>query len=128
MAEYIDREAFLAAKREQYCKDCERRKGMKNGKVKMLYEIGDAPCRACGINDVLDDVEDFPAADVAPVRHGRWVDDKGNLVPWDEMNKNCPLDSAYCSVCGEWLTASDEYPAIGNYCPNCGARMDGDGE
>lgn len=64
MAEYIEREAFLASMRNLYCKDCNRRKGMKNGKLKTLYEIGEAPCRACGIDDVLSDVEDFPAADV----------------------------------------------------------------
>ena len=67
MAEYIEREAFLEQKREQYCKDCARRKGMRNGKYKTLYEIGEAPCRACEIDDVLNDVEDFPAADVWPV-------------------------------------------------------------
>lgn len=65
----------------------------------------------------------LPAADVRPVVRGKWVDDKGNRIPWDETNKNCPSHSAYCSVCGEWLTASDEYPVIGNYCPNCGAKM-----
>lgn len=112
MDEYIDREAFLAAKREQYCKDCERRKGIKNGKVKILYEIGDAPCRACGINDVLDDVEDFPAADVAPVRHGRWK-------PGD-----MPTYGGYkCSVCGGNTVL---YKAT--YCPHCGALMDKDGD
>ena len=67
MAEYIDRDAFIAQKRELYCKDCDRRKGMKNGKYRILYDIGDVPCRACGIEDVLSDVEDFPAADVQPV-------------------------------------------------------------
>lgn len=65
--EYIEREAFLTQKREQYCKDCSRRKGMRNGKYKTLYEIGEAPCRSCRIDDVLNDVEDFPAADVRPV-------------------------------------------------------------
>ena len=65
--EYIEREAFLEQKREQYCKDCARRKGMRNGKYKTLYEIGEAPCRACGIDDLLNDVEDFPTADVRPV-------------------------------------------------------------
>lgn len=67
MAEYIEREAFLEQKREHYCNNCARRKGMRNGKYKTLYEIGEAPCRACEINDVLNDVEDFPAADVRPV-------------------------------------------------------------
>ena len=67
---YIEREAFLEQKREQYCKDCTRRKGMRNGKYKTLYEIGEAPCRACGIDDMLNNVEDFPAADVRPVPEG----------------------------------------------------------
>lgn len=65
--EYIERERFLAEQRHLYCENCARRKGMKNGKMRFVYEIGDAPCRACGIGDVLDDVEDFPAADVRPV-------------------------------------------------------------
>ena len=68
MSEYISREAFVEQKRKQYCEDCDRRKGMKNGKYKTLYEIGEAPCRACGIDDMLNDVEDFPAADVASGR------------------------------------------------------------
>lgn len=64
MPEYIDRDFFLSCKRNQYCMNCERRK---NSKGKFVYAIGDAPCRACGIGDVLDDVEDFPAADVVEV-------------------------------------------------------------
>ena len=62
--EYIEREAFLAEQRHLYCENCARRK---NGKGKFVYEIGDTPCRACDIGDVLDAVEDFPAADVRPV-------------------------------------------------------------
>lgn len=67
MAEYIDREAFVKEQRHLYCENCARRKGMKNGKMRFVYEIGDAPCRACGYGDVLDDLEDYPAADVRPV-------------------------------------------------------------
>ena len=65
------------------------------------------------------------AADVVEMRHGRWVNENKNPVPWDECNSKCPSHSAYCSECGEWLTASDEYPVTGLYCPNCGALMDG---
>lgn len=64
MSEYINREEFLESKIDHYCHDCSRRK---NRKGEMVYEIGDAPCRACGIGDVLDDVIDFPAADVVEV-------------------------------------------------------------
>lgn len=76
MAEYIEREAFIEAKRKQYCADCDRRKGMKNGKMRFCYEIGDAPCRACDIDDMLNYVEDFPAADVVEVK----LLDDGTLI------------------------------------------------
>lgn len=56
----IDRDEFIAEQRHLYCENCERRKGMKNGKMKFVYDIGDAPCRACGYGDVLDDIDDAP--------------------------------------------------------------------
>lgn len=76
-----------------------------------------------GWNACLNNIKAIPAADVRPVVRGKWVDNKGSPVPWDKMNKNCPSHGAYCSVCGDWLTASDEYSVIGNFCPNCGADM-----
>ncbi len=46
---------------------------------------------------------------VAPVVHGEWVNIQGGF--WRVGT---------CSVCGE------HYPTGGsNYCPNCGAKMDG---
>lgn len=119
MAEYIEREAFIADQRRIYCENCDRRKGVKNGKVKFVYAIGDAPCRACDIGDMLDSVEDYPAADVAPVVHGKW---KNN----------------HCSVCGMIPMGEEIWDACEfcpprfeffmNYCPNCGALMDKDGD
>ncbi len=103
MAEYIEREAAI-------------KEFSNNGSI---FVYGKQQCKA-----IVSRLNDIPASDVAPVRHGKWVDDKGNLVPWDEKNKNCPSNSAFCSVCGDWLTASDEYPTIGKFCPNCGAKMD----
>lgn len=47
----------------------------------------------------------FPAADVAPVVRGHKVDDGGFY--------------ARCSQCDGVL------PLCANYCPNCGAKMDG---
>lgn len=64
MDDYISREAFIEQKRKLYCENCSRRK---DSKGKTVYEIGDAPCRSCGIGDVLDDLDDFPASDVRPV-------------------------------------------------------------
>ena len=48
MAEYIEREAFIESQQHLYCENCARRK---DGKGKFVYDIGDAPCRACGIMD-----------------------------------------------------------------------------
>lgn len=58
--------------------------------------------------DAIYVLDDIPAADVAPVRHGRWVD---NGIP-DSMLSGC-------SVCGFTCGSSSFF-----YCPNCGAKMD----
>ena len=52
---------------------------------------------------------------------GEWIDIEGEKVPVDKYGQ--PFGWAMCSACGEYLTASDEYPCIGHFCPNCGAPM-----
>ena len=97
-------------------------------KVNMDTYYGFTAAVQFGVDHAIQCIKEAPAADVAEVRHGRWVDKNKNPVPWDECNSKCPSHSAYCSECGEWLTASDEYPGTGLYCPNCGALMDKEGE
>lgn len=59
-----------------------------------------------------DDYSNIPAADVVPVRHGRWI-------PSDYTGDCCYT----CSECG---FVRDAYLLdIGNYCPACGTLMDG---
>ena len=74
---------------------------------------------ACKICDV---VADMPAADVQPVKHGKWeeVTDYGG---WGDTHYRC-------SVCGEEWYLEDGKPKDNNmnFCPRCGARMDGDSE
>ena len=68
------------------------------------------------------DIENFPNADVAPVRHGRWI-------PLTE----CANEGVYCSICKKKVWKSDYAQCSkksrnkleSNYCPNCGAKMDG---
>lgn len=71
-----------------------------------------------------------PAADVAPVVHGRWtaqcvveLDGGWTLedVPYNEYQHSNPI----CSVCRKTalLDGGEDYVAS-PYCPNCGARMD----
>lgn len=51
---------------------------------------------------------------------GEWIAD-GEKVQVDE--NGCPRDWAKCSVCGEYLTASEEYDCTGHFCPACGSPM-----
>lgn len=79
---------------------------------------GDDTIRADTILDAISMVEDSPAADVEPVRHGHWVTEK------EAEDKDDYLLRDTCSVCGhcDWDCIESAYF---NYCPNCGARMDG---
>lgn len=66
-------------------------------------------------------IRNAPAADVAPVRHGRWVlgtVEPGYLTP----GGNRPW---ICSECKQVISWSLGRP-YENYCPNCGAKMYGD--
>ena len=93
MADYIDKQAFL-----DYMKKTDR------------------------YFNVKFDIENFPNADVAPVRHGRWI-------PLTE----CANEGVYCSICKKKVWKSDYAQCSkksrnkleSNYCPNCGAKMDG---
>lgn len=62
--------------------------------------------------DVRRLLADIPAADVAPVRHGHWID---GFIP-DSM-------LCGCSECGFTCGAHSFL-----YCPSCGAKMDGETE
>ena len=61
---------------------------------------------------VISDIKGMKAADVAPVRHGRW--EPGNpICPVCGENKFKDLDA---DIWCDWLP---------DFCPNCGAKMDG---
>ena len=66
----------------------------------------------------------YTAADVRPVVRGKWIsNDDGETII--KLKYGEPQGSCFCSVCHEWLVASDEYDVKGNFCPNCGADMRG---
>ena len=62
-----------------------------------------------------------PTREQVEKMRGEWIDIEGEKVPVDKYGQ--PFGWAQCSACGEYLTASDEYPCIGHFCPNCGAPM-----
>ena len=81
MAEYINRGTFKESVEERYCKPCKAEGKDHNG----------CWCRACWVDDMLDEVDCFQPADVAPVVHGRWIftkrhlwykDENGNIDEW----------------------------------------------
>ena len=105
MAEYIEREAISFPA---------------NAKPNANGEFSDFDC---GYNSCLSKMKtriaNTPAADVAPVRHGRWV--------WDNY-----LYDFSCSVCGDspnfaiHLGEDAFMKPTKKYCPNCGAKMEMD--
>jgi predicted RNA-binding Zn-ribbon protein involved in translation (DUF1610 family) len=89
MAEHVEREKLLTDICDDMC-------GLKYTGV----------CENCRVVALI---ADAPAADVAPVVHGRWVDAGRGIKA--------------CSNCNHGIK---EHMACANhYCPNCGAKMDG---
>lgn len=86
---------------------CEKDKEV-NG-LTALFQVGDA-------------IMDCPTADVVEVRHGHWE------VCSDEY-EICASEFV-CSVCKESFCSSEltdeQFFEMMQYCPHCGARMDGD--
>lgn len=57
----------------------------------------------------------IPAADVAPVRHGHWIEEY-----------DCGYITPHCSECGETALTKEEtsYDYVySSYCPHCGAKL-----
>lgn len=71
--------------------------------AKIIGNIYDNP-------ELLDEIEAIPTIEAQPVKHGTWI-----RRPDDWF---CPYS---CSACGE--KSDGRY----KYCPECGAKMDGDG-
>ena len=67
--------------------------------------------------EVLRGFDGIPAADVAPVVHGRWIHSR-----YDDCSEQFEL--VKCSQCNHEAYSMALYVRGGNYCPNCGAKMD----
>ena len=100
MAEYIDREALI-----EWLK-----------RIKLIdLSDGRGLCRVIMEDDFKKAIKEMPkgiVADVAPVRHGRWIEK-------DKYTFGVMYD---CSICDNRILDTGH---SWNYCPKCGARMDG---
>lgn len=101
MAEYIDREAALEVCETEY-----------QERLRMLDYCGDTVAWNIGHA-----IKAIPTADVAPVVHGRWEYDLPTINTYGQLR---------CSICN-WWTLDPSVDRSYSYCPNCGAKMDGDG-
>ena len=102
--EYIERDVLLDDLRESY----QELKEIYNG---LTYDVDKTVCRAelDAFVECILRVKGFPAADVVEVKHGEWI------ASHEEFCE--------CSLC--------KYPVYAawnktNFCPNCGAKMDGE--
>lgn len=81
----------------------------------------EASCRDCpvvrGFVGLGNLINEAPTVDAAPVVHGEWIEGEDEYTSFLK-----------CSVCGEEFCSWDSDCARTNYCPNCGAKMDGGAE
>lgn len=99
MAEYIDREAFKKSVEERYCKPCKAEGKDHNG----------CWCRACWVDDLLDEVDCFQPADVSPVvrcKDCKYHYDCG-VHFCDRLGMDCPDDSDFFCSYGERKNGGD---------------------
>lgn len=101
MAEYIEREAISEEIRKYYYKNPPN------------FSYGEGFDR--GLDRAQRAILDAPAANVAPVVHGRWA--------------NLGGDEWFCSACGFVFSTEGSWDKpTKKYCEDCGAKMDGGGD
>ena len=106
MAEYIEREALLN-RLETHIR---RITPIEESRDMFFHDSG----LNAGVTGAVLEVKNAPAADVAPVVHGRW----------EKASETMPIYR--CSICNERNLFKNGDNVFSNYCPNCGARMDGE--
>lgn len=103
MARYIDVDAFIKRLKEHI---------YINARIDGDRTIGKT------LATVIDEMNAFPSADVQEVRHGKFISELVKKLDWAGR-----LQSYYqpnsCSQCHNALRGEE------NYCPFCGAKMDG---
>ena len=85
--------------------------------------------------DFIDDINNQPSADVAPVRHGHWIyQSSRKFINTDVSEEKLQKEilgyggrvvlNLQCSVCRKVTMVCNSISY--EYCPHCGAKMDGD--
>lgn len=75
--------------------------------------------------DVASAINSVPNADVAPVRHGRWLDVQETDMYVPDLKLTATKTAETCSVCKARIGfIGAKLYLFDSICPNCGARMD----
>ena len=83
---------------------------------KFILSLMDASLSSVDEDTILDLVDSVPTVDAVPVVHGRWEYDLPTINTYGQLR---------CSICN-WWTLDRSVDSWYSYCPNCGAKMDGD--
>ena len=97
MTDYIKREDAIEAMENRFAD------------IMRTHKRRATTCEKAIASDMIETAKMVKSADVAPVRHGRW-----EVIDAEEPRRYG------CSKCKRLSWHMD------NYCPNCGARMDGE--
>ena len=106
MAEYIELEdviAIIEEKQKELCSVGRYGRGYVYGSDREKYDA---------LDEIIDALKNVPAADVAPVAHGKWTPGIEECPVCGE-NKFKDLDA---DIWADWQPP---------FCPNCGVKMDG---
>ena len=76
--------------------------------------------------NILEVINSVPTADVAPVRHGRWLDVQETDMCVPDLKLTATKTAETCSVCKARIGfIGAKLYLFDSFCPSCGARMDG---
>lgn len=100
MAEYIERDAFKKNVEERYCKPCKAEGKDHNG----------CWCRACWVDDMLDEVDCFPPADATAAL--KWLEALERLADYEDSGLT---PAEVHSMSGEWCAMMSVLNSIGSY-------------
>lgn len=94
---------------------------------KLVQEIKSQSNRLClghistsdiDVEDIVQLIVDAPTVDAEPVRHGKW-----------ELNEDGKWACSYCEgLAVKHPDEPEKWQALTTYCPNCGAKMDLEGD
>lgn len=110
MTEYVEKSIVDAVIRKRAFGKCEMCKNLE------FCHSRKGSHKACWVQIEL------PTADVAPVRHGKWEGTADGYA-----DEQLVYDTWNCSECGYDADGAEEEPQW-EFCPFCGARMDGGAE